>query len=286
MSDLTLPEARGQRDALAARVDVLDKVGTLATLPDDTHVTTDMVATFYEVDPDAVRWHVKNNREELDDDGYRVVARSEFEKEFGSLSNLDPRARTIALFPRRAVLRVGMLLRDSLVARRVRDYLLDAEKPSGRARAELLTRADLARMVLEAEEEKAVIAAALESAAPAIAYHDRYVANDDAATVKTWAAQFGLTEPKAYALLLDRKVCYRVLIGERWSNRQQRKVEVYEYRAYAKFLEWFDLRPQHNAPRHHNGQVRQTLYVRQMFALHLAAKCGLSSQLTIDGGAA
>lgn len=154
------------------------------------------------------------------------------------------------------------------------------------ARAELLTRADLARMVLEAEEEKAVIAAALESAAPAIAYHDRYVANGDAATVKSWAAQFGLSEPKAYALLLDRKVIYRTLIGERWSNRQQRKVAEYEYRAYAKYLDWFDLRPQHNAPRHHNGQVRQTLYVRQMFALQLAAKCGLSTQLTIDGGAA
>lgn len=154
------------------------------------------------------------------------------------------------------------------------------------ARAELLTRADLARMVLEAEEEKAVIAAALESAAPAIAYHDRYVANGDAATVKSWAAQFGLSEPKAYALLLDRKVIYRTLIGERWSNRQQRKVAEYEYRAYAKYLDWFDLRPQHNAPRHHNGQVRQTLYVRQMFALQLASKCGLSTQLTIDGGAA
>ena len=154
------------------------------------------------------------------------------------------------------------------------------------ARAELLTRADLARMILEAEEEKAVIAAALESAAPAIAYHDRYVANGDAATVKSWAAQFGLSEPKAYALLLDRKVIYRTLIGERWSNRQQRKVAEYEYRAYAKYLDWFDLRPQHNAPRHHNGQVRQTLYVRQMFALQLASKCGLSTQLTIDGGAA
>lgn len=38
-------------------------------------------------------------------------------------------------------------------------------------RAELVTRADLARMVLDAEEEKSVLAAALESAAPAVAYH-------------------------------------------------------------------------------------------------------------------
>ncbi|MBF6071863.1 hypothetical protein [Nocardia farcinica] len=48
------------------------------------------------------------NRVELDSDGYRVVIRSRFESEFGSLSNLDPKVRQIALFPRRAVLRVGV----------------------------------------------------------------------------------------------------------------------------------------------------------------------------------
>ena len=288
MSDLTLPEARAERDSLAARVDVLDKVGVLATLPDDMHVTTDMVATFYAVDADAVRQIVVRNREELDDDGYRVVTRAVFESDIASLSNIDPRARTIALFPRRAVLRVGMLLRDSAVARRVRDYLLDTEKPAdtGRARAELLTRADLARMVLEAEEEKAIIAAALESAAPAIAYHERYVSNDDAALIEVWGAQFGMTKPAAFDLLRERKVIYRKHIGRRWSESKKQLVDEYEHRAYGAFIDWFDLRPQHNAPRHHNGQVKQTLYVRQAFALQLAAKCGLSGQLTIDGGAA
>ena len=149
MSDLTLPEARAERDTLATRVDVLDKVGVLATLPDNMHVTTDMVATFYEVDADAIRWHVKNNRDELDDDGYRVVTRTMFEREFGSLSNLDPRARSIALFPRRAVLRVGMLLRDSAVARRVRDYLLDTERP---ASVETLTPLEYALRLVDAEK--------------------------------------------------------------------------------------------------------------------------------------
>ncbi|MCC3333520.1 phage antirepressor KilAC domain-containing protein [Nocardia abscessus] len=155
-----------------------------------------------------------------------------------------------------------------------------------RRQAELVTKADLARMVLEIEEEKAVMAAALESAAPAVAYHDRYVANDDAATVKVWGAQHGLTQPQAFALLVDRKLIYRVLIGERWSETEQRKIAEHEYRAYAKYLDWFDLRPQHEAPRHHNGQVRQTLYVRQQFALQVAEKCGLSGQLRLDGGAA
>jgi hypothetical protein len=37
MSDLTLPEARAERDSLAARVDVLDKVGTLTNDMPDYH---------------------------------------------------------------------------------------------------------------------------------------------------------------------------------------------------------------------------------------------------------
>jgi hypothetical protein len=109
-------------------VDVLNKVGVLATLPDDIHCTTEMVATFYEVDREAVRQVVTRNRDELDDDGYRVVTRTAFESDIASLSNLDPKVRTVALFPRRAVLRIGMLLRDSEIARRVRDYLLAVEQ--------------------------------------------------------------------------------------------------------------------------------------------------------------
>lgn len=154
-----------------------------------------------------------------------------------------------------------------------------------RHQAELVTKADLARMVLEIEEEKSVMAAALESAGPAIAYHDRYVANGDAALVKVWGAQHGLTQPQAFALLVEKKLVYRVSIGERWSESEQRKVTEYEYRPYARYIDWFDLRPQHNVPRFHNGQVRQTLYIRQQFALQVAGKCDLPTQLQFDGDA-
>lgn len=124
-ADLTLTSAREERDALASRTDVLDKVKVLRTLPDDMHVTTEMVAEFYEVPKETIFTLVRNNRDELEEDGYRVVTRSAFEETFDS--KVPSSASRIALFPRRAVLRVGMLLRDSLVARKVRDYLLDAE---------------------------------------------------------------------------------------------------------------------------------------------------------------
>ena len=143
--------------------------------------------------------------------------------------------------------------------------------------AKELTRSDLARMVLAAEEELSVVSAALKSAEPAIAYHDRYVLSDDVVVVKVWAAQFGLTEPAAYTLLKEKGVVYRISLGERWSNSKGKREEVFEYRARAgrESFAWFDLRPQHNAPRHHNGQVRQTLYVRQGFALDLGRTVGL-----------
>lgn len=124
-TDLTLVTARADRDALADRTDVLDKVGALRMLPDDMHVTTEMLAEFYAVPVKTIQTTVLRNREELDDDGYRVVTRAAFEETF--TMKVTSSASTFALFPRRAVLRVGMLLRDSTVAREVRDYLLDAE---------------------------------------------------------------------------------------------------------------------------------------------------------------
>lgn len=140
-----------------------------------------------------------------------------------------------------------------------------------------ITRGDMARMILAAEEELAIASAALTAAAPAIAYHDRFVVDSDVVVVKVWGAQFGLTEPQAYALLKEKGIVYRISLGERWSNAKGKREEVFEYRARAgrESFAWFDLRPQHNAPRHHNGQVRQTLYVRQGFALDLGKAAGL-----------
>ncbi|GFG72721.1 phage antirepressor KilAC domain-containing protein [Mycobacterium botniense] len=275
--DLTAASARADRDRLASRTDVLDKVGVLRTLPDDMHVTTDMVAAFYEVPAKTIQTVVLRNRDELDDDGLKVIGRAEFEETFNM--KVTSSASSFTLYPRRAVLRIGMLLRGSEVARKVRDYLINTEQAARdvdpRHVAAMLTRADLARMVLEAEAEREAMAAALESAAPAIAYHERYVSNDDAALVRVWGAQFGLTQGQAFQTLLDHKLIYRVSIGRRWSKTHQRVVEEYEYRPYARYVDWFDLRPQHDAPRHHNGQVRQTLYERQEFALEIAERVGL-----------
>lgn len=77
MSDLTLPDARNERDQLAGRTDVLDRVGVLRTLPDGVHVSTPMIAEFYGVPVETVKNTVKRNREEFEADGYTVIARGE-----------------------------------------------------------------------------------------------------------------------------------------------------------------------------------------------------------------
>ncbi|MBM4686405.1 hypothetical protein GS532_22285 [Rhodococcus hoagii] len=129
MSDLTLPDAREQRNSLASRTDVLDKVGALRQYPNDMHAGIDHVANFFEVHVDAIEKVIRANRDELEADGLLVVTGprlSAFKAECG----LRSRASSLTLLPRRAVLRVGMLLRDSGPARLLRSYLLDTERDS------------------------------------------------------------------------------------------------------------------------------------------------------------
>jgi hypothetical protein len=138
-TDLTLSNARADRDGLVDRTHVLDKVGVLRMLPDDMHVTTDMIAEFYEVPVETIRSIVGRNREEFDSDGVQVMSRAEFDESFKL--QRSSRASSFMLYPRRAVLRTGMLLRDSEVARRVRDMLLDVEGSQQEAEDALIHRA-------------------------------------------------------------------------------------------------------------------------------------------------
>lgn len=90
------------------------------------HVTTAMVATYFQVGIKAIRSLVLDHRPELDANGYQVLTGSELSS-FKELSGIQSRTASLALFSRRAVLNVAMLLRESEVARQVRVYLLDME---------------------------------------------------------------------------------------------------------------------------------------------------------------
>lgn len=164
-ADLTLPAARAERDALADRTEVLDKVGVLRCLPDDMHVTTDMVAEFYRVPVKTIQTVALRNREELDDDGLRIVSKAELELTFNMKAG---RASSFMLYPRRAVLRVGMLLRDSEVARRVRDYLLSAESRERQLDPYNLTRMQILEMAIDSERRAVAAEAQIEADRPMV----------------------------------------------------------------------------------------------------------------------
>jgi hypothetical protein len=131
--ETALLESRALRDSVIERTDVLDKVKILAMLPDGVHVTTRIVAAYFEVGEEAIKSLAKRHREEFHSNGMHTLRGADLQA--FHRSNLDlwepsyPQACTqLTLYPRRAVLNVAMLLRDSDIARRVRTYLLDVEE--------------------------------------------------------------------------------------------------------------------------------------------------------------
>ena len=147
-----------------------------------------------------------------------------------------------------------------------------------------LTRRDILTMALEAEERADIAEAALESAAPALEYHERFVAEDsDVTKIDDFARAYGTTGPKVRELLEQKNIAFRTCIGSRWSDSKNRMVDEFEWRARAgrATTSWFDLRPQHNAPRLHNGQVRQTLYVKTFYMADLAKRLGIDERSSI-----
>lgn len=133
-NDLVLTESRTLRDAHAERVEVLDRVKAVHTM-DATHITVELAAGYFSVETDTIKWHVRNNRDELTSDGMKVLSgpelaifRAEFVRESDSPANISSKARSLILLPRRAVLRLAMLLRDSEIAKRIRTHLLDVEQ--------------------------------------------------------------------------------------------------------------------------------------------------------------
>lgn len=148
IQEIALTESRTLRDQYATRTDVLDKVKALSMLPDGVHVTTDMVAAYYEVPVEAIESAMRRNPEELYANGRRVLKGSAL-REFETVNMTVSKRQALAVFPRRAVLNVGQILRDSEVAKAVRTYLLDVEEIAGpEVRNEAIERAAVARAQL------------------------------------------------------------------------------------------------------------------------------------------
>src|SRR5690606_6661682 len=126
-------DSKAERARLVQRTDVLDKVKALATLPGHGVATTAQVAEFYEVEREAVKKVVQRHGDELRANGYRVIRGEELSQLRAEGHNVPLSRTNQALWDRRAVLLLGMLLRDSEVAKEVRRYLLNVEEKTHEA---------------------------------------------------------------------------------------------------------------------------------------------------------
>lgn len=134
-SESVLLESRSLRSGMTHHVEILDKVKALALAPDGVHATTRDVADYFEVSESTVHNLVSRHREELEGNDLRVLQGVDL-RTFATLNvrvsiedaeSYPQGQRRLAVYSRRTVLNVAMLLRDSEVARRVRAYLLDVE---------------------------------------------------------------------------------------------------------------------------------------------------------------
>lgn len=133
------------REEAKARTEVLDKVKQLFLIPEMECMTSKQVADYFEVELTTIQQQYQRNQDEFDGDGVFIKKPSDFstskltssqfrkiEQQRTALvitlnnnTELIIPNRGIRCFPKRAILRMGMLLRDSRIAREIRTQLLN-----------------------------------------------------------------------------------------------------------------------------------------------------------------
>lgn len=149
MRENEILESLKTREELIGRTEVLDKVKELILLPNTEFATTQQVANYFEVGIEAIQSLIKDNRKELKSNGFGIRKKAEILNVLkGQLETSIPN-RGMNLFPKRAILNVAMLLRDSDVAKEIRTRLLDIVQDASEGKDNIID-----NIVDEIDEEK------------------------------------------------------------------------------------------------------------------------------------
>lgn len=151
-----LLENKQMREEVVGRIEVLEQVGELLLLPNTEFATTEMVAKYYVEDIETIKKIVERHNDEIISDGYKVLTANEL-RDIKSLCQIKSRARSLAIFPKRAILRIGMLLRDSKIAKELRSRLLDVIHDSEQGQGNIET------VINEISEEKQLMLQRIEA---------------------------------------------------------------------------------------------------------------------------
>ena len=129
-----------QREENIGKIEVLDKVGKLLSLGKTEFSTLKQVSEYFGVPEETIKTVIARHRNELNTDGLKCYNIDEINKSLKmkllsqeqhiKVISIDGEKitipnRGITLFPKRAILRIGMLLKKSKVAAELRSRLLD-----------------------------------------------------------------------------------------------------------------------------------------------------------------
>jgi hypothetical protein len=132
-TELVLIESRSARTSAIANfsddraIEVLNKAKALVMAAwQGTGVATNkQLAEYFEVSEDVVRDNLRRNKEEFDIDGVKTLKGKALRHVCESISQSHSRIPSLTVWTPRATLRLGMLLRDSMVAKELRSTILD-----------------------------------------------------------------------------------------------------------------------------------------------------------------
>lgn len=157
MKETQFIDDKSLRNSYVGHYEVLEKVKELLLLPDNETATVKQVAEYYStyrteeekangktdiiITEDAIQKIYQRNKEEFSKDGVMVKKSKDFlnwtkcPSQRGSITMLFENGQTLTMsnagikvFPRRAILRIGMLLTGSEVSTEVRSQLLNIEE--------------------------------------------------------------------------------------------------------------------------------------------------------------
>ena len=137
---------RKMRDKYVEHYEILEKVNKLLLIPGTEFATIKEISDFYEVSVEPIQKIYQRNKIEIDMDGIRLISASELighecpiskevsKNQFKTIISYENGRiveipnRGIKVFPKRAILRIGMMLQNSNIAKEVRTQLLNIEE--------------------------------------------------------------------------------------------------------------------------------------------------------------
>lgn len=136
--EVILTESKTMREEYVREenFDILDKIKAIPYLTKDMVVSVEQVANYYEVTKKAIETVILRHRDELETDGIMVLKGQELKDLKSNVCLLhgegnkiiSNKAQTLTILTKRAMLRIGMLLTTSTIAKEVRNHLLNCEE--------------------------------------------------------------------------------------------------------------------------------------------------------------